>query len=328
MTAIARPRSTARNVSQRRLAFAHHGPKLARNAASSAVRRRMLLCRRMQITNPIFNCHRSNSHLHPSCAPGYYCHAVEHVCKVLLPPGFNQTDDAEAPAEEPEPTTIPPGPLCAERGACSYIDTESCQCDEACLFYGDCCADYASVCQKSTTTASPTTTTTTSSSGSPDNSSTCAGRGACSYIETESCQCDDACVFYGDCCDDYASVCQTTTTTTPPPTTTTKNSTDPLLCAERGACSYMSTEVCQCDTACTFYNDCCADYMSVCHTTTTRTTTKPITTKPVVTTISTEPGELPPGQSCAARGCNSYSADAVCQCDAECPDYGDCCTGE
>ena len=62
---------------------------------------------------------------------------------------------------------------------------------------------------------------TTTTTMAPITPTTCAAKG-CIY-GPGSCQCDNACVDYNDCCSDYASVCAPTTpaATTPAPTVQT-----------------------------------------------------------------------------------------------------------
>ena len=62
-----------------------------------------------------------------------------------------------------------------------------------------------------------------------------------------SCQCDEACTQFGDCCDDIEEVCSA-----PPPP-------DPNSCVESNACGGQAPGGCFCDEACTQFGDCCAD---------------------------------------------------------------------
>ncbi len=59
----------------------------------------------------------------------------------------------------------------------------ACWCDEACVQYGDCCSDHASVCQQG---------------------QTC--EGSCGG-QANGCWCDEVCVQYGDCCSDHQLQC-------------------------------------------------------------------------------------------------------------------------
>ncbi|MCX4243424.1 LamG-like jellyroll fold domain-containing protein [Paraliomyxa miuraensis] len=74
-------------------------------------------------------------------------------------------------------------------GACTgqvVVGAESCFCDDACMFLGDCCDDY------------------TPQACAPSSSSSCEGH--CGG-NAGSCYCDDLCTGYGDCCADYEPVC-------------------------------------------------------------------------------------------------------------------------
>ncbi|EGD75226.1 hypothetical protein PTSG_06880 [Salpingoeca rosetta] len=213
-----------------------------------------------------------------------------------------------------------------------------------------------------TTTAFTTTTTTTPQASSVP-SYYCANR-PCSYDASMQCQCDDACVDYGDCCPDREKECTDAGTTANPVTTAADTTTDPdgvpaYYCANR-PCTYDASFPCQCDDACPGYGDCCPDHDAKCGdvpvsttmpTTTTTTTTTDAgpdttttttdngsdTTTTTTTTTTTEgdttttadTGESTttgavPDYYCANRPC-SYDASMQCQCDDACVDYGDCC---
>ena len=62
---------------------------------------------------------------------------------------------------------------------------------------------------------------------------------------SKSCQCNDACTRYGDCCEDYESVCLGS-------------------CVDRCDDGYDETMPCQCNDKCEQYNNCCADKEEVC----------------------------------------------------------------
>lgn len=59
-----------------------------------------------------------------------------------------------------------------------------------------------------------------------------------------SCQCNDACVEYNDCCDDYAFLCGS--------------------CYDRCDAGYDQTFPCQCNDNCEEYNNCCKDKNDIC----------------------------------------------------------------
>ena len=111
----------------------------------------------------------------------------------------------------------------------------------------------------------------------------CASR-SCVYAKNKNCQCDAACVNFGNCCSDYADVC---TPTPPPPPPPPPSSTTPppppppppsppdapapapappasaSSCRVRG-CNFSKNYNCQCDAKCSAYGNCCSDYNNYC----------------------------------------------------------------
>eukprot|EP00053_Salpingoeca_punica_P019363 m.195210 g.195210 ORF g.195210 m.195210 type:complete len:814 (+) comp17632_c4_seq9:172-2613(+) len=152
---------------------------------------------------------------------------------------------------------------CANYGCGTYKAGNLCQCDAACATFGNCCSDRASLCVATTnapaTTAAPGTTKapTTNAPTTQGSTGSCAAYGCGTYKSSNPCQCDSACVNYGDCCADRASLCAATTQapTTQAPTTGS--------CAVYG-CVYKAANKCQCDKNCASYGDCCSDYSSKC----------------------------------------------------------------
>ncbi|MEM9605738.1 MAG: S8 family serine peptidase, partial [Pseudomonadota bacterium] len=69
---------------------------------------------------------------------------------------------------------------------------------------------------------------------------------SCGGQSPDGCWCDDACVGYGDCCDNYEDEC-----VAPPP--------DPNSCQDNNTCGSQAPGGCWCDNACVNYGDCCAD---------------------------------------------------------------------
>lgn len=78
-----------------------------------------------------------------------------------------------------------------------------------------------------------------------------------------------------------------------------------------GACDGTSPTGCQCDSSCYLFGDCCADVCVTCG----------ICGPPAGETPVTDGC----GQGSCAGCCDEFVLDAVCQCDASCVDYGDCC---
>lgn len=114
-----------------------------------------------------------------------------------------------------------------------------------------------------------TKTTTTNIPSTTQGVLTCVKKG-CVYKFGDLCQCDTYCVMYGDCCGDYYSTCTgshvsvSPTIPTPATTTTVTTTTTKLLCSNKGCGVYIKSDVCQCDTYCNIYKDCCSDYSMIC----------------------------------------------------------------
>ncbi|MEM9463684.1 MAG: trypsin-like serine protease [Myxococcota bacterium] len=85
----------------------------------------------------------------------------------------------------------------------------------------------------------------------PPPGGSCEGRCG-DYDASLSCQCDDACTQYNDCCDDKAELCDAPPPPPPP---------DPTLSCQNN-CGGNAGQ-CWCDNACVQYNDCCED-VAVC----------------------------------------------------------------
>merc|ERR1711970_567751 len=77
---------------------------------------------------------------------------------------------------------------------------------------------------------------------------TCAGSKSCGQFRGGApCQCSGQCSKYGNCCDDYDSICPR------------------FMCASRGCGGgYVSGAPCQCNEDCARYGSCCKDYWDVC----------------------------------------------------------------
>jgi vibriolysin len=76
------------------------------------------------------------------------------------------------------------------------------------------------------------------------------GGGSCegrcgTFDPNQSCQCDDQCAQFGDCCDDFEELCT--------------GAPDPNSCVENNACGAQAPGGCFCDPACTQFGDCCPD---------------------------------------------------------------------
>lgn len=75
---------------------------------------------------------------------------------------------------------------------CEYVKGRTCQCDEDCTKWSNCCADSQAVCAEALTTVGA-----------------CKEIGCGLYQKSRGCQCDDGCTKWGNCCDDYKTACKT-----------------------------------------------------------------------------------------------------------------------
>eukprot|EP00929_Paragymnodinium_shiwhaense_P109318 TRINITY_DN7572_c3_g1_i1.p1 TRINITY_DN7572_c3_g1~~TRINITY_DN7572_c3_g1_i1.p1 ORF type:complete len:469 (+),score=38.13 TRINITY_DN7572_c3_g1_i1:57-1409(+) len=180
----------------------------------------------------------------------------------------------------------------------------------------------------------------------------CAKSRSCgTYAPLAPCQCNSHCSTYGNCCDDYESVCPR------------------FMCSSRGCSdSFQSGQACQCTPECSRHHNCCKDYWDVCYyndggsreckahsgcrglkgnccpdshglfllccghvesrrrrsgggdTSTTDGTGGPTSSTSSTSTTSTTP------PTCADVGCGgSYRRDRSCQCTYACRQYDNCC---
>jgi Zn-dependent metalloprotease len=79
----------------------------------------------------------------------------------------------------------------------------------------------------------------------PPPTGSCEGRCG-TFDPAATCQCDDACTQFGDCCDDFEEICSA-------------EPTDPNSCVDNNTCGAQAPGGCYCDDACTQFGDCCPD---------------------------------------------------------------------
>lgn len=117
---------------------------------------------------------------------------------------------------------------CETLGCGAVYDTsKSCQCNELCTHYGNCCEDYLTLgCNK------------------------CEHMGCIDYDNRYVCQCNSECPNFGNCCEDYNQLCG--------------GGGGEDSCAGRCGTSPDNTKNCQCNDVCSTYGDCCSDYNSLC----------------------------------------------------------------
>jgi len=100
-------------------------------------------------------------------------------------------------------------------GNCGAQAPGGCFCDTGCFGFGDCCADYTTVCSSGTGGAGGTGGSGTggaggtAAGGSGGGANSCVG--SCGLKAPGGCYCDSGCVGFGDCCPDFATVCGTGT---------------------------------------------------------------------------------------------------------------------
>ncbi|XP_078495936.1 uncharacterized protein LOC144751894, partial [Ciona intestinalis] len=116
---------------------------------------------------------------------------------------------------------------CIDRCDESYNGGNTCQCNDRCREYGNCCDDYIPVCAAT---------------------DSCQLRCSERHDSAQSCSCDDQCLTYNNCCDDYEEICN--------PIATCKD-----RCDES---SSPTGAVCYCDSKCSQYKNCCDDFADVC----------------------------------------------------------------
>lgn len=81
------------------------------------------------------------------------------------------------------------------------------------------------------------------------------------YRKERSCQCNEKCTRYGNCCPDFVKKCGAVRNSTPGHPIVSKQGS----CKEYGCeAAYSKEHSCQCNTKCKTYGNCCVDYASTC----------------------------------------------------------------
>ena len=213
----------------------------------------------------------------------------------------------------------------------------ACACDGQCTIFGDCCEDYAPLCE-------PCETDQECNDGLACTEDLCFYDEGCqhfvtdeclgidpeplvgscearcydAYDEEQSCQCDDLCDQGEDCCADFGAACSGS-------------------CV--GICGlYHGAATCQCDPECVDYDDCCGDYSFNCESIECEEDTacddqNPCTSDLCVdglctfdTILGCEEGTGGGGPEGSCEGsCGQYLPGAECQCDPQCAQFADCC---
>lgn len=120
------------------------------------------------------------------------------------------------------------------------------------------------------------------------------------FDKSRKCQCNSKCVEHGSCCSDYAEVCRQRHANQ-------RGGGDRFdedaQCKILGCGTFDETHACQCNAACTTYNNCCKDFHDVC---------------------SDNSGSNK--ASCEHYGCAPFDKTRECQCDEYCSDHHNCCS--
>lgn len=206
-----------------------------------------------------------------TCDPGKVCVPAPKQCIHIICPQYT--------CEEP----VNDGSCLGHCGQTFEVKT-GCWCDAACTANGDCCGDYADVCDEKPDALSAIiealasinsqlqTTSDAISSKAPTSSpaedseppstlvvASCKGRCGKS-APLKSCWCDKTCVKHKDCCDDYSEVCAAPLKTNTVGVVENKPSCEGK-CGKSGG---QKGKKCWCDEQCISKGDCCEDYKSVC----------------------------------------------------------------
>jgi hypothetical protein len=176
--------------------------------------------------------------------------------------------------------------LCAPDDCGKKAKHQRCWCDLDCTKNGDCCSNFAQVCQRqqSLVVRPP------GSCALPDKTTACGSKVATQAGENfnAACWCDKLCEKNEDCCADYPTVCGVTLAES----------------YKQGSCKNNCGKKagdCWCDSNCQTNGDCCPD-VGICHGT-------------------TAPGSVNNGSCRGNCGHNS----GLCWCDPGCTANGDCC---
>eukprot|EP00929_Paragymnodinium_shiwhaense_P047680 TRINITY_DN2417_c0_g3_i1.p1 TRINITY_DN2417_c0_g3~~TRINITY_DN2417_c0_g3_i1.p1 ORF type:complete len:1152 (-),score=360.86 TRINITY_DN2417_c0_g3_i1:427-3882(-) len=207
---------------------------------------------------------------------------------------------------------------CKSMGCVAFQHGRACQCNEGCHKWNDCCSDFEDVCGKNAHAKEAANASTTASNSSSTDSTTtkpstkgkCADFGCGGFYQlSRSCQCTARCGQFGNCCDDYESVC---------------GKHQPDSCKKQGCTSiYQVHRTCQCTPRCHVFNNCCSDYESQCG-----ATHKPKPNSTAVNSSSSSSSNSTAhasSGSCAEYGCVGYKPLHKCQCSSGCKKHNNCC---
>lgn len=106
-----------------------------------------------------------------------------------------------------------PDSLDSCQGRCGYGTDSSytCQCNQHCGRYNDCCYDYEDICKGELCSFDSTLCSLSAVKCLcvflPAGSTSCKGRCGEDYSSQNKCHCNSKCTQYSNCCSDYADLC-------------------------------------------------------------------------------------------------------------------------
>lgn len=102
----------------------------------------------------------------------------------------------------PDSTTDGGAPASCAARSCpgAYEPDLPCQCNERCVHYQNCCADFHAAC-------GPPPAEGAADEGQGVEEASCASLGCADFRPGEACQCNDRCAEFGDCCPDFTAAC-------------------------------------------------------------------------------------------------------------------------
>mmetsp|Transcript_2283 Transcript_2283/g.5387 ORF Transcript_2283/g.5387 Transcript_2283/m.5387 type:complete len:813 (+) Transcript_2283:40-2478(+) len=95
------------------------------------------------------------------------------------------------------------GATCRNMGCSTENYVGTCQCNDGCIYFDDCCPDYQDVCMPQSHEDDSATTATCANLGCGSDSLGCRGVANCANL----CDCVPSCRETGSCCSDYEALC-------------------------------------------------------------------------------------------------------------------------
>ncbi|XP_077339895.1 uridylate-specific endoribonuclease [Lithobates pipiens] len=151
----------------------------------------------------------------------------------------------------------------------------SCQCNEHCERFGDCCDDY-SFCkyidpnfdEADHHIKSDIDPNFNKAAHHKKSDSSCEGRCGEKYNKKNTCHCNNKCSKANNCCTDYSDLCgEDTSSTDKKNKAATRSDSSPSgdsSCEGRCGEKYNKKNTCHCNNKCSKFNNCCTDYSDLC----------------------------------------------------------------